>query len=255
MRLSYKINDKDCYFHFVNRDIYHEVSSLLSLLNITPDLGGRDKNEGLTFVYMPDAEPRTNYKVVNYQQCIHENQLIPFLGTALGINKNRLYPTPEKLSERIQDKRFDSIVKMYTHHLSFSHSQQGKKTATPIGLLYSCAYASTDLYVMRRGLTDIGTLQWLKTKTILPRDCKNISDERLFTLLTLISPFWSSQAPPVNNRYIARIAHATICEVMEVFRSPEVNSRMKAEKLSSAIIKINSEIPKYKDEIDQSPTP
>lgn len=255
MRLSYKINEKTCNFHFTNNDIYHEINDLLSLLNVTPDKVNAFASQGVTFVYMPDAEPRETYKAVNYMRCIHENQLIIFLDAALQTEKNRLVPTIERLYGIILDKRFDSIVDMYTSQLSFRSDMDDKEIAATIVVMYRFTYESMEMYAKRGALGDSAKLAWVKTKKIFPPKYKTISEQRLFSLLTLTAPIWPHHAQPVFKRSPSVKTHERLCSVMKPFNTPGLSKELKVDALFSVISALKTELPKLSRATDQMPTP
>lgn len=255
MRSSYKINEKTCNFHFENGEIFHETSDLLSLLNVSPTVYGNLAKKIVTFVYMPDADPRTSYKAINYLQCIQESQLSLFLKSVLRSQQNQGVPTLEKLTSRILDKRLDSIVEMYTKGLSLRHNMEDKEIAATIEVMYRFTYESMELYARRGTLGESGKLAWLKTKTIFPPKFKHITEQRLFALLTLTAPIWPSNAQPVFKRSLSLKAHHRLCCVMNSFNVPGVRQQLKTDALSSAISSLTSELPKLKGAADQTSTP
>lgn len=191
MRNSYQINFQPCKFYVGSYEIFHSVSDLCDLFNITPEARGVIVDQWLDKI----KECPIEWGWGGEDYLIPEQCLAGFLQDVIAASPEQTIVSAESILGKIIQERLDAIVGNDTPHITHENLAVRKAMQEYSKRIYRSIYTYMD-YLQRVNLfSPEQDAEWSRIKRIIPDSSGAINDRHLVALLMLIAPIY----PDINS--------------------------------------------------------
>lgn len=185
MRNSYQINFQPCKFYVGSYEIFHSVSDLCDLFNITPEARGVIVDQWLDKIKECPIGWGGGEDYLIPEQC-----LAGFLQDVIAASPEQTIVSAESILGKIIQERLDAIVGNDTPHITHENLAVRKAMQEYSKQVYLGLYLCMEFYRMIKLLSAEQAVEWSRIKNIIPDNSGVINDRHLVALMMLIAPIY-----------------------------------------------------------------